>query len=230
MTNDGCIPGAHTKKLTADETRFITTVYTAVVADDAARPAGTWNALLDECNKRARHAAPDIFGPSKERWESGVPRDLIELAILDFNPSARTAWTEVLVAVRPGKGHVRRSSRRTDAAGRSDLVTPVSDAYNALSPGGQSAMIEQTTRELAVMKRIKRAKETAQGNSPNKTPRAATSAGAAYSPVSGGLYRARTPAVDSADRAAREEHIARAKASSRACRALNLAKKEENKL
>ena len=33
-------------------------------------------------------------------------------------------------------------------------------------------------------------------------------------------------AVDSADRAAREEHIARAKASSRACRALNLAKKE----
>ena len=42
-------------------------------------------------------------------------------------------------------------------------------------------MIEQTTRELAVMKRIKRAKETAQGISPNKTPRAATSAGAAYS-------------------------------------------------
>jgi len=91
-------------------------------------------------------------------------------------------------------------------------------------------MIEQTTRELAVMKRIKRAKETAQGISPNKTPRAATSAGAAYSPVSGGLYRARTPAVDSADRAAREESIAQAKASSRARRALNLAKKEENKL
>ena len=50
------------------------------------------------------------------------------------------------------------------------------------------------------------------------------------------LLRARVPvattglgplaAVDSADRAAREEHIARAKASSRACRALNLAKKE----
>ena len=51
--------------------------------------------------------------------------------------------------------------------------------------------------------------------------------GAAYSPVSGGLYRARSPAVDSADRAARGESIARAKASSRARRALNLAKKKE---
>ncbi|EOD15963.1 hypothetical protein EMIHUDRAFT_210918 [Emiliania huxleyi CCMP1516] len=64
-------------------------------------------------------------------------------------------------------------------------------------------------------------------------PRADGAPATSYTPsrgkrsVSGGHYRARSPAVDSADRAAREEHIARAKALSRACRALNLAKKED---